>query len=190
MGEDRVRQPYCHTVSALECLFPQGGNAVRFFHFVFFLFGSVSFVVFCRSSFLRVVFWKNFRERTFVFGWLCWSCVFWGVFAIVFASFLAVRSRNCPEKILLLSGLVFFRGRSLFLWFFRRRRFWFFFLRDRDQVVTGHSPRTHLFFWFFFFLCPAAFVCSARFGRASRFLAFCRGAILGPGRFWDSPWTF
>ena len=75
--------------------------------------GSVSFAVFCRSSFLRVAFWKNFRVRTFVFGWLCWSCVFWWVFAYVFASFLAVRSRNCPKKILLLSGLVFFGGRSL-----------------------------------------------------------------------------
>ena len=29
--------------------------------------------------------------------------------------------------------------------------------------------------WFFFFLCPAAFVCFARFGRASRFLAFFLG---------------
>ena len=34
----------------------EGGNAVRFFHFVFFVSGSVSFVVFLRSSCLRVVF--------------------------------------------------------------------------------------------------------------------------------------
>ena len=35
----------------------EGGNAVRFFHFVFFVSGPVSFVVFfCRSSLLRVVF--------------------------------------------------------------------------------------------------------------------------------------
>ena len=81
-----------------------------FFILFFSVSGPVSFAVFCRSSLLRVVFWKKFRERTFVFGWLCWSCVFWWVFAYVFASFLAVRSRNCPKKILLLSGLVFFLG--------------------------------------------------------------------------------
>ena len=39
---------------------------------------------------------------------------------------------------------VFFWVRSLFLWFFRRRRV-FVFLRDTDQVVTGH-PRTRACF--------------------------------------------
>ena len=34
----------------------EGGNAVRFFHFGFFVSGPVSFAVFCRSSRLRVVF--------------------------------------------------------------------------------------------------------------------------------------
>ena len=62
---------------------------------------------FCRSSFLRVVFWKNFRERTFVFGWLCWVCVFWWVFAIVFALFFGVLLPKLFGKILLMSGLVF-----------------------------------------------------------------------------------
>ena len=33
----------------------EGGNAVRFFHFVFFVSGLVYFVVFFRSSLLRVV---------------------------------------------------------------------------------------------------------------------------------------
>ena len=93
----------------LECLFPQGGNAVRFFHFVFFVSGPVSLPFSCRSSSLRVVFWKNFRERTFVFGWLCWSCVFWWVFANVFALiiFFGVSLPKLFGKILFLSGLVF-----------------------------------------------------------------------------------
>ena len=47
-----------------------------FFHFVFFVSGSVSFVVFYRFSLLRVAVWKNFRERTFVFERRGWSCVF------------------------------------------------------------------------------------------------------------------
>ena len=65
---------------------------------------------FCRSSFLRVAFWKNFRERTFVFGWLCWSCVFWWVFANVFALFFGVSLPKLFGKILLMSGMVFFSG--------------------------------------------------------------------------------
>ena len=79
-------------------LFPQGGNAVRFFLFVFFVSGPVSFAVFCRSSLLRAAFWKNFRERTFVFGWLCGACVFWWVFAIVFALFFGVLLPNLFGK--------------------------------------------------------------------------------------------
>ena len=37
-----------------------GGNAVRFFHFVFFVSGSASSVVFHRSSLLRSLFGKIF----------------------------------------------------------------------------------------------------------------------------------
>ena len=71
----------------------------------------VWFGVFCRFFavllFLGSFFEKNFRERTFVFGCRCWSCVFWWVFAYVFLYVLAGRSRKCLEKILLMSGLVF-----------------------------------------------------------------------------------
>ena len=35
---------------------------------MFFVSGAASFVVFYRSSLLRVAVWKNFRERTFVFA--------------------------------------------------------------------------------------------------------------------------
>ena len=75
--------------------------------------------------------------------------------------------------------------RSLFVWFFRRRRF---FLRETDQVVIGHPSHAPVLVCSFFVLCPAAHV-FARFGRASRFLRFPRGAFLGPVRFWDSPGT-
>ena len=157
---------------------------------MFFVSGPVSFAVFCSFSLLRVAFWKNFRERTFVFGWLCWSCVFWWVFANVFALFFGVSLPKLFGKILLMSGLVFFCVRSLFLRFFvssSSLSVSVFFSRDTDQVVTGHPFTRTCLSGSFSFLCPAAFVCSARFGRASRFLAFFRGAILGPGRFWDSP---
>ena len=138
----------------------EGGNAVRFFHFVFFVSGSVSFVVFCRSSFLRVVFWKNFRERTFVFGWLCWSCVFWWVFANVFALFFGVSLPKLFGKILFDVRSGFFWVRSLFLrFFFRRRRFsvfvlFFFFKRYRSgshRTPPSHAP---VFLVLFLFCVP------------------------------------
>ena len=193
MGDDNARQPYCHTNSC-SFLVPPRGKCCPFFSFCFFgVWPGVFCVFFCRSSFLRVVFWKNFRERTFVLGWLCWSCVFWWVFANVFALFFGVSLPKLFGKILFLSGLVFsgfvlsslgcFLPSSSFSVFV----FVFSFFKRYSSGSHRTPPHTHLFFWFFFFLCPAAFVFSARFGRASRFLAFFRGAILGPGRFWDSP---
>ena len=74
--------------------------------------------------------------------------------------------------------------RSLFLWYFCRRRFSrFFFLRDKDQVVTGHPFTRTCFAGSFSFLRPAAFVCFARFGRASRFLVVFSGCHSGPRAF-------
>ena len=195
VGDNNVRQPYCHTVSVLDSrmFVPLRGKCCPFFSFCFFgVWSGVFCRFFCRSSFLRVAFWKNFRERTFVFGWLCWSCVFWWVFAIVFALFFWRFAPETVWKILLMSGLVF-SGFVLSSLGFSPTSFvfcLFFLLRDKVQVVTGHPCTRTCFSGFFSFLCPAAFVCSARFGRASRFLAFFRGAILGPGRFWGSPWTF
>ena len=92
-----------------------------FFFFVFSVWSGV-FCLFCRSSFLWVVFWKNFRERTFVFGWLCWFCVFWWIFANVFALFFGVSLPKLFGKILFLSGLVFSGFVLSSLGFFRRRR--------------------------------------------------------------------
>ena len=98
------------TVSALDSRMfaPPRGKCCPFFSFCFFrclVWCLLPF--FCRSSFLRVAFWKNFRERTFVFGWLCWSCVFWWVFAIVFALCFGISLPKLFGKILLMSGLVF-----------------------------------------------------------------------------------
>ena len=62
VGDDATRQPYCHTLSGVcVCvfdfsLFSKGEMLSVFFHFVFFVSGSVSFVVFFRSSLLRVAF--------------------------------------------------------------------------------------------------------------------------------------
>ena len=97
------------------------------------------FCRFCRSSLLKVVFLKNFRERTFVFGWCCWSCVFWWVFAYVFVLLLGVLLPKVFGKISLMSGLVFF-GFVLFSsgFFSSTSLVRGFFLRETVQVVTGH----------------------------------------------------
>ena len=114
----------------------------------------------------------------------CVGFVFFGGFLLLFLLyFLAVRSRNCLEKFSSCQ-VWFFSGVVLSsLGFFVDAVFVFVcFSFERQSSGSNRTPpHTHLFFWFF------SFVCSARFGRASRFLAFFRGAILGPGRFWDSP---
>ena len=56
VGEMHMRQPYCHTLCALECWFPQGGNAVHFLFLCFLCLVRRLFAVFCRSPLLRVVF--------------------------------------------------------------------------------------------------------------------------------------
>ena len=86
---------------------PKGEMLSVFFFSCFLCLVRCLLLFFCRSSVLRAAFWKNFRERTFVFGWSCWSCVFWWVFAIVFALFFGVLLPKLFGKILLMSGLVF-----------------------------------------------------------------------------------
>ena len=124
----------------------------------------------------NLCFWMLVSVLCFLVGFcLCFCFIFGGSLPEVF------------EKILLLSGLVF-SGVVLSSLGFSPTSF--FFLRDKVQVVTGHPFARACFAGSFSFLCPAAFVCFAHFGRASCLWVVFRGAILGPVRFWDSPWTF
>ena len=67
--------------------------------------------------------------------------------------------------------------------------FFFFFQRDRSGSHRAH-PHTHfVFFVLFLFVSPPHSVCSPVLAVRPFFLVFWRGAILGPGRFWDSPGT-
>ena len=77
--------------------------------------------------------------------------------------------------------MVFRRGRRFFRFFFL-----FLFFREIDQVVTGHTPTRTLCFFLFLSVSPPHSVCSPVLAVRPFFLAFCRGAILGPGRFLDS----
>ena len=91
----------------LDLLRLEGGNAVRFFHFVFFVSGSASFVVFSVLLFLGSLFEKIFGSELL---FLCVGVgrVFFGVVLPMFLLYYSFfRSRNCLKKILLMSGLVF-----------------------------------------------------------------------------------
>ena len=152
--------------------------------------------VFCRFFsvllFLGSLFEKIFGSELLFLGG-CVGLVFFGaVLPMFLLYFLLFRSRNCLEKILLMSGLVFLGcllsallvvspTSSLFSFLFSS-----FFKRDRSGSNRAH-PHTHLvFFSFFLSVSPPHSVCSPVLAVRPFFLAFCRGAILGPGRFLDS----
>ena len=92
---------------------------------------------------------------------------------------LALRSRNCSEKILLMSGLPFLGSFSL-SWF--SVVVVFFFQRYSSGSHRVCTPLTHLFGLFPLFLSPPHLLSPVLAVRLF-FLAFCRGAFLGPVRF-------
>ena len=101
---------------------------------------------------------KIFGSELLFYGVGVGRVVFGAVLPMFLLYDLVSRSRKCLEKILLMSGLVFLVFFFSLPWFFRRRRV--FFLREKAQVVTGHTPtRTWVAFSCSFF-CPAALVCS------------------------------
>ena len=130
---------------------------------------------------------EKFSGANFLFLGVGVGLVFFGGALLMFLLYvLAVRCRNCLENSLdvrsCVSGIF-----SLYFRFFVDVVFVCVFFKA--QVVTGR-PHTHLFsFVLVLLFCPAAGL-SPFFGRASCFLAFSRGAILGPARFWDSPGTY
>ena len=86
----------------------EGGNAVRFFHFVFFVSGPVSFVVFFTVLlFLGSLFEKIFGSELLFLGVGVGRVFFGAVLPMYLLYCLVFRSRKCLEKILLMSGLVF-----------------------------------------------------------------------------------
>ena len=90
--------------------------------------------VWCLLSFLlpffssKGRFLKKFSGANFCFWGSCWSCVFWWRFAYVFASLFGGSLPKVSEKILLMSGLVFFGVLSLFPLCFPSTSFFVFFL--------------------------------------------------------------
>ena len=97
----------------------EGGNAVRFFLFVFSGSGPVSFAVFCRFSRLRVVFFEKIFGSELLFSGVGVGRVFFvAVLPMFLLYYLVFRSRKCLVKILFWSGPLFeeiFGSELLFL---------------------------------------------------------------------------
>ena len=86
----------------------EGGNAVRFCLFAFFVSGLVSFVGFVRSSFLRFAVWKIFFGSELLFLGIGVGRVYSGaVLPMFLLYYLVFRARKCLEKILFWSGPFF-----------------------------------------------------------------------------------
>ena len=121
----------------------------------------------------------------------CVGLVFFGGFLLLFLLyFLAFAPEPVwKNSIDVRSG--FFWVRSLFLRFFRRRRFFLFFFFKRQRSGSNRTPPHALVLLFPFSFCvPPLFSVSPVLAVRPASWRFSRGAILGPARFWDSPWTF
>ena len=95
-------------------------------------------------------------------------------------------------KILLMSGLCFW-VRSLFLRFFADVLFsvfgFFLFLRDKDQVVTGHPPHAHVFVVSVLFPVPPCLVYRPFWPCVLLLGVFFSGCHSGPRVFWGFSWN-
>ena len=121
---------------------------------------------------------KKFRERTFVLGRWCWSCVFWWVFAYALAFCFGGSLPKVFGKFFLMSGLLFFGFGLSFFGFFVDVVFFCFFKRYRSS--SNRTPPHALVCLFFL---SRRTCCFALFGRASCFSALFSGCHSGPRAF-------
>ena len=184
-GTESDRQPYCHTLSVQIARFSPFSKGEMLPVFVFCVF-DVWFGVFCRFlSFLlsKGRFLKKFSGANFCFWVIVLVLCFWflPMFLLHFWRFApeTVRKKfSCCQVWCFLGSFSFSFG------FFADVVFRGFFF-ERQRSGSHRTPlHTHLFCCSLFpFLCPAAFVCFARFGRASRFSSFFSGCHFGPRAF-------
>ena len=170
--------------------FLKAGNAVRFFLFVFFVSGSVSFVVFLPFFFSEGCCLEKFSGANFCFWVSVWVLRVLVLFCLCFCFIICFFA---PETVLknsidVRSGLFWLS--SFFLWFFRRRRRLFFFsFFKRDSSGSNRArPHTHLFCLSLFLFLSRRICLFALFGRASCFLVFSLGCHSGPHAFLGFPW--
>ena len=142
---------------------------------------------FYRSSLLRVVaLFEKFFGSELLFLGVGVGRVFFGavlpMFLLYFFGFsLPKVSRKNSLDVSQVWGLWFFFSSFGFSLTSPPFLFLFFFLLKRESLGSNRAhPHTHLGCFFLFLFLSRRTCLFARFGRASRFLAFFRGAILGP----------
>ena len=143
----------------------------------------VRFGVFCRffavPLFLGSLFEKIFGSELLFLGAGVGLACFGAVLPMFLLYYLLFRSRNCLEKILLMSGLVFLGFLLSSFGCLADVVVSFFFKRDSSGSHRAH-PHTHLFCFFLFCFCvpPRLFLPVLAVRPAS--WRFFRGAILDP----------
>ena len=144
-----------------------------------------------RKCLEKILFWsgplfgKIFGSELLFLGVGVVRVCFGAVLPMFLLSYLVSRSRKCLEKILLMSGFVFWGFFSLLLVFRRRRRLFLFCFFKRESSGSNRShPHTHLFSVLFLVCVPAATGFISRFGRASFLSGVLSGCHSGPRAFW------
>ena len=133
------------------------GKCCPFFPFCVFCVWSGVFCRFLPFFSSKGRFLKKFSGANFCFWVVVLVLCFLVGFCLCFCFFFGGLLPKVSEKILLMSGLVFFGGLFSLLWFFRRRRF--FFLKRHRSGSNRTPPHTHLFCLFLFSFCVRR-VCS------------------------------
>ena len=175
----------CRLLMSAFSPFSKGEMPSVFFTLCFLCLVRCLLPFFCRSSQGFFFLFFFFRERTFVFGWWCWSCVFWWVFAYVLALFFGGLLPKVFGKILLMSGLVFFGfvlssfGSFVDAVF----AFFFLFLFKRYSSGSNRTPPHAPFCLFLFSFCAPPRLLFRPFWPCVLLLGVFSGCHSGPRAF-------
>ena len=179
----------CHANASLICPVSKGEMLSVFSSCVFLCLVRRLSSFFTVLLFLGSLFEKIFGSEL-LFYVVGVGLVFFGLFCLCFCFIICFfRSRNCLEKILLMSGPVFWVFFSLPLVFSPTSSsflflFLFSFKRDSSGSHRAH-PHTHLLFLFLFLVfVPAATGLISRLGRASFLSRVLSGCHSGPRAVW------
>ena len=185
VGDNLGRQPYCRTLLGTCVCFSPFSKGKMLSVFFIFCFSCLAWCLLPFSAvllFLGSLFEKIFGSELLFLG-VGVGLVFFGGFLLMnVALFFGGSLPEVFGKILLMSGLLFF-GFVLSSFVFSSSSF---FLFKRQRSGSNRTPPHAPFCFFLFLFVSRRACCFALFGRASFFLAFSRGAILGPARFSDS----
>ena len=188
-GVSSHRQLYCHTPAGSFSPFSKGEVLSVFLFLCFLCLAGCLCRCFTVLLFLGLLFKKIFGSKLLFcgvgVGLVCFGAVL-PMFCLMncFFPFPKLSRKNSLD---VRSGVLGFFLSSLVFSPMSSSVLFFVFSRETAQVVTGHTPtRTLCSCSFFLSVSPPQPGLSPVLAVRPFLLAFCRGAILGPGRFLDS----